>query len=75
MEFLLRQGWAGVFVLALGWGYRDERRERQALQERFEAVQRAHSEVHIATIRETTAALAAVERAVLNLGLKGGGNG
>lgn len=73
VDFLLRQGAAGVLILALGYGYREERKERQLLQARLEAAQSAHSDAHVATIKETTAAMAAVERAILSL--RGGGNG
>lgn len=71
--FLMGQGWAGVFIVGLGYFLREERKERQSLQDKLEAAQRAHSETHVATIREANAAMAAVERAILSL--RGAGNG
>lgn len=68
LAFLVEQGWVGIVVLGMGWLYRDERRERRALQDRLEAAQRAHSDAHVATIRETAAALASVERAIVGIG-------
>lgn len=75
LDFLLAQGWSGVVVAAVGWLYVQERQERRVVQAALDAARKAHADAHIATIKETSAAIAAVREAIVTISLRGGGNG
>lgn len=75
VDFLVAQGWSGLAVAGVAWLYVQERQERRAIQAALDEARKAHADAHIATIRETGAAIAAVREAIVTISLRGGGNG